>query len=143
MSINKTISGQISNGKAIEISDKQLRLESIIDLGGDRIILNTNSILSKYKTLLNKYINTYKFSAGEANKYEYKPTMLSYDLYGTIELAPFILQINHMISAIEFTNLDVGIKLFNNNIREFLNEIINKEEKSIKMNRNEIKNSSY
>ena len=59
MSINKTISGQISNGKAIEISDKQLRLESIIDLGEDRIILNTNSILSKYKTLLNKYINTY------------------------------------------------------------------------------------
>ena len=47
MSINKTISAQISNGKAIEISDKQLRLESIIDLGEARIILNTNSILSK------------------------------------------------------------------------------------------------
>ena len=34
----------------------------------------------------------------------------------------------------EFTNLDVGIKLFNNNIREFLNEIINKEAKTIKIN---------
>ena len=106
-----------------------------------------NSSLAKvdnnFYIVTNKYINTYKFSAGEANKYEYKPTMLSYDLYGTIELAPFILQINHMISATEFTNLDVGIKLFNNNIREFLNEIINKEAKTIKTNRNEIKQSSY
>lgn len=139
MAIYKTIKGQIANGKAIEISDKELRIQSLIDLGEDKMILNTDSLLSKYKSLLNKYVNTYKFSPNEANKYEYKPTMLSYDLYGTIELSPFILQINHMISASEFTNLDVGIKLFNSNINEFLNEIINLESKTIRSNRNEIK----
>lgn len=139
MAIYKTIRDQIANGKAIEISDKELRLQSIIDLGEDKMILNTDSLLSKYKSLLDKYVNTYKFSPGEANKYEYKPTMLSYDLYGTIELAPFILQINHMISASEFTNLDVGIKLFDSNINEFLNEIINLESKTIRSNRNDIK----
>jgi hypothetical protein len=60
-------------------------------------------------------------------------------MYGTIELAPLILEMNGMVSAIEFTGLSNGIWLYDSTITDTLNEIINMEEKDLDRNMLEVK----
>ena len=75
----------------------------------------------------------------DAQKYRYKPYMLSNDLYGTFELAPLIMHVNHMTSVTEFKDLEQGIKLFSSDFIDFLNEVLVKEKTTITANRNSIK----
>lgn len=138
MGYSNTISLQIQNGKAIDICDASYRLQTLVDLGEDYLLINTESVLSKYRDLIMKYASKYKLGGEDALKYMYRPTFLSYRVYRTIEMAPFILQANHMVSASEFTNLEKGIYLFNGQISNVLNEILNKEEHDIQLNREEI-----
>jgi hypothetical protein len=136
--IYRTIKEQISEGKALEITDKELRYHETINLGDYQMVINTTTLLSKYKDNIKQYIAKYKFSPTDALKYQYKPTLLSNDLYGTIELATFILQINKMISANEFTDLEKGIYLFNSGFTSFINEILTLEEKELRRNRDTV-----
>lgn len=138
--ITRTITEQINFGKALEMTDCSMRKQCIVDLSdGNYLLMNLDSVFSRYKKQLKKnYVTKYAITATDAIKYNYKPTYLSYVLYGTIEMAPFILEINNMVSATEFTNLEDGLYLFNRNIRTFLNEVLNKEEFNIQNNRDEI-----
>lgn len=134
----RNIKDQIAEGKALEMTDSELRIRQTISFNDTKMVINTDTILSKYKPLLKKYISKFELSGDDAVKYNYKVNMLSYDLYGTIELAPLILQINNMVSANQFTDLEKGILLFSPNITNFLNEIMLKEEKVIQANREKI-----
>lgn len=140
ISTTKTITQQIIAGKNLKISNKELQLQQLVKLDNRNVLLlNTFTLLSKYRYHIAKYTKTYKMNEVDAQKYRYKPFMLSNDLYGTIELAPLIMSVNHMVSATEFTNLDQGLKLFSSEIIDFLNEIIVKDATILKDNRNAIK----
>ena len=98
MSSAVSIIEQINEGKNQAITDSELRYQSLVRLNSDSaVILNLGSIFTKYKPQLKKLIGKYKLNAKDALIYQYKPWALSYDVYNTIELAPFILQINGMI----------------------------------------------
>jgi hypothetical protein len=60
-------------------------------------------------------------------------------MYGTIELAPLILEMNGMVSAIEFVGLSNGIWLYDTSVAEVLNEILIMEEKDLDRNMLEVK----
>lgn len=129
---------QINMGKSLTLTDATFRNQALVDLGGDYMILNTTSALSKYASLIKKCTGKYTISGEEALRYQYRPTYLSYSLYKTIELAPFILEINHMVSASEFCHFERGIYLFSGEIVDVLNQILNKEEYTIQLNRDEV-----
>jgi hypothetical protein len=131
---------QIEDGKTLRITDTEMRLKALVKLNDERyILLNTKSILSRYKPILDKYRKRYKLTGRDEQYYEYRPTLLSYDVYGTIELAPLILEMNGMTSAIEFTGLRNGIWMYSQSVRDVLNEIILQEENDIERNTLELK----
>ena len=135
-----SIQGQIDAGKNLKITNGGFRLKSLIKLRGDFYLLaNMKTITSKYRKLFNPYISKYKIDGVDALRYEYRPTVLSYDLYGTIELAPLLLSINNMSSASQFYNLDKGVLLFNSGITTILDEILIMEEKDMQRNETELK----
>ena len=137
-----TIKQQINQGKALTMTDKEMRIKALITLSeedGTYILLNTKSILSKYRPIIKKYLTKYRFTGADEHRYEYRPTLLSYELYGTIELAPLILEVNGMISATEFTNLKNGVYLFDKNITDALNVIMIMEEKELNRNQTSVK----
>ena len=131
-----SITEQITEGKTLPITDKELRLQSIVRLDtGNVLILNLASLLTPYRYQLKKMMKRYRLSEKDNIVYQYKPWALSHDLYGTIELAPMILQINGMISCSEFTNLHLGINLFTGAILDFINEVMIKDAGFVKRNR--------
>lgn len=132
-----SIKEQIDAGRTLEITDSAMRLKALIRLQNDNyLMLNTKSLLAKYKYILKPYIMKYKIDGVDALKYEYRPNILSYDIYGTIEIAPFILYINGMVSACDFYNLNMGVKLFSSNVATVFNEILLMEQRE--KNRNEL-----
>ena len=135
----RTITQQITRGKNLKITDKNLRLEQLVKLDNNTVvILNMDTVMIKYRDEIKKYIKRYSLSQEDCRKYDYKPHLLSYEIYGSIELVPFILQINNMVSVTEFTNLDNGLNLFTSDINEFLNEVMIKENRQIVYNRDKI-----
>jgi hypothetical protein len=135
-----TAERQIREGQNLKITDTEMRLKSLVKLNEERFLLiNTKSILYKYKPILNQHRKKYKITGRDEIYYQYRPTILSYDMYGTIELAPLILEMNGMVSAIEFTGLSNGIWLYDSTITDTLNEIINMEEKDLDRNMLEVK----
>ena len=136
----KTITQQIITGKNLKISNKQLQIEQLVKLDNRNVLLlNVFTLMSKYRYHVNKYARVYQMNDVDAQKYRYKPYMLSNDLYGTIELAPLIMHVNHMTSVTEFKDLEQGIKLISSDFIDFLNEVLVKEKTIITANRNSIK----
>lgn len=136
----KTITQQIISGKNLKISYKNFQIEQLVKLDNHNVLLlNVFTLLSKYRYHIAKYTKTYVMNDVDAKKYEYKPYMLANELYGTIEMAPLILRINHMTSVTQFKDLQKGIKLFNGDILDFLNEMVIKEKSVITANRSQIK----
>lgn len=136
----KTITQQIIAGKNLKISNKELQIQQLVKLDNRNVLLlNTFTLLSKYRYHLAKYTRKYIMNEVDAQKYQYRPFMLSNDLYGSIELGYLILSVNHMVSVTEFTNLEDGVKLFSAEIIDFLNEVIVKDASVIQDNRNMIK----
>ena len=130
----KTITQQIITGKNLKISYKNFQIEQLVKLDNHNVLLlNVFTLLSKYRYHIAKYTKTYVMNDVDAKKYEYKPYMLA------IEMAPLILRINHMTSVTQFKDLQRGIKLFNGDILDFLNEMVIKEKSVITANRSQIK----
>lgn len=130
-----SIKEQIAAGKSLIIKNNEFRLLSNIKIDDTILILNIQSILTPYKRKMKEYIHTYILNDSDIKDYEYKPEKLCYDIYGTIELTPLILEINNMTSATDFHDIGEGIKLFDSNIIDFLNEIIILEKRTINSNR--------
>ena len=129
-----TITQQINLGKSNKLVNSTFCEKTLIKADNDTyIILNLGSILSKYWSQLKKSTYLYQFSDLELQQYEYRPNLLSYKLYGTIEFAPFILKLNNMVSETEFGGFKT-LRLFNSNIRELLNEILIREKQTFIQN---------
>lgn len=131
-----TIQGQIATGNAQKISNGNLNYHKVLASNGDRIVINFESILTDYKYFLDKHITTMTFTDEQYLKYRFKPKSLSYDLYGSIEYAPLLLSINNVLSISEFDFKKV--KIFDNDTKSFLNEVLNKEKSKIASNTAEV-----
>ena len=134
-----TITDQIASMKAKKITEKSMGLQSLVKIDTDQyVLMNTRSIASKYRKEIQEKATLYKLNDRDAHKYDYRPDKFCYDYYGTIEMVPFILLVNNMVSKIEFTNLDKGIYILSTDVVETLNEILRKEERTLRLNRAEI-----
>lgn len=129
-----TITSQINAGKNLEITNSAFREKTLIKADADTyIILNLGTMISKYWPQLKANSYVYQLSDLEIQKYEYKPTLFSYDIYGTIELSPFILQLNHMVSEADFSGF-TKLRIFTRDIFKLLNEILIREESNLRAN---------
>lgn len=138
----KTISNQIRYGSIIELSVRNFHEHDVLHTKEDtKIILNTLSILNNYWHFLQNYIVSVELSPEEIHKYEYKPKLMSYDLYGTIEYYYLILRINNMDSVSDFGNIK-NLKLFSRGITAFLNEVYIKEKTRITKDAAKVKSES-
>jgi hypothetical protein len=129
-----TITQQINIGRNLVVTDKSFHAQRLISIDADTaMILNVDNLFSQYRNEMKKYINRYTLSDRDIKKYAFKPELLCFDIYGTIELVPFLLRINNMVSVTEFSGdrLSNGLNMFSGGIFDFFNEILIKEKTTI------------
>lgn len=127
--IPSTILEQCDNAKSLEISYRTLHPEATMnDIQNNRIVkFPFSSIINKYKDFLYNIIIEIELNDEEFEIYQYKPKMLSEDLYGTTELWDSILILNNATTVAEFNSKK--IKLYDpKKFKKYLNEIMLLEE---------------
>ena len=140
MSDVSTISEFIEDYENIDITYNKMHYkESNIFESGERVILLSDSILTKYKKDLDEIVTMKTLTDKEESKYFYNPQYLSYDLYGSTQYWHLLLEINNMYSAIEFTHNP--LKVFNGSLPTLIENILSLEEESINLNNEEIEDS--
>lgn len=100
------------------------------------LILRDESILRKYRKELREHTKVITLSALDHMRYDYKPWLLSHDLYGTMELWIEILDLNEMRSFSEFHENQVIV--FTNDIISILQSIKDLEKEKIALNEDEM-----
>lgn len=136
MAAYSTITEQISEGKSLKVSNARLNVQKVLATNGDKMVINFQSLLTNYWYQLQKRITSIRFTDKQYRRYRFRPKTLSNDLYGTIEIAPLLLQINGLVSTSEF---DLKIcKVFDTSIKDFFIEVMNKEKKHMTDNSAEV-----
>ena len=93
----------------------------------DTFLIPYKSIMLNYMSYFRECVLTITMSENEKIEYRYKPKRLSNKLYGTTELWSSLLELNNMISIIDF-NLEKDIKVFEpKKFKELLNEVMIQE----------------
>jgi hypothetical protein len=131
MAVN-TITQQIFDGKALNISNERLHSHEVLAVGNDKLVINFLSRLSDYTYTIQDRIFQITFDEEEYRRYRFRPKTLSNDLYGTIELATSIMRLNGCVSITEFDFSRV--KVFDTEFAEALRDILNKEKNYIQEN---------
>lgn len=99
--------------------------------------LNHNLIEDYLPHLLNT-CETVSLSDTEYRKYKYRPDLLAYDLYGSVQLDFILLLLNDMIDPKEFDIKTIKLP-YASILNTFLNDIYSKESDYIHQNRAENK----
>ena len=131
-----TVTQQIAYGKALKISTETTNYQSVLSSGGDKLVINFESLLTSYRYFFDQLVITYDLNDDQYLNYRFQPKKLSYDLYGTVELAPLLLNINNVVSVSEFDFQSP--KIFKSSILDFINEVLNKEKIKITANNKQI-----
>ena len=128
-----TIEEFIEEYSNLDISyDKMHFKELDVFDNGDKVILLSDSVLSKYRNDLDEIATTKEFTAREESKYFCNPQYLSYDLYGSTQYWHLLLELNNMYSAIEFTRNP--IKVYNASLPRLVDTILSLEEEDTSYN---------
>ena len=136
----KTVSEQIKKGNSIELNIANFHTKDVLNTTNDKIVVNTLSILNNYMYFLKQYITEIKLDINEIQKYAYKPKLLCYDIYNTIEYYDLILRVNNMDSVMDFSPENIKtLKVFGGDISGFLNEVKIKEKNAITANNNTVR----
>lgn len=105
-------------------------------LTNPKLVYSINNLIYDYMTEINQLRKTVKVSIEEKIKYQYRPKLLSYDIYGTTELYFMILAMNGMCNLKEFELMDLQFyALTPVDLSNMLNEIYNAETNHININR--------
>lgn len=125
MIIPTTVSEQIQNALNAEVSYRKLHNHAIIvnNQCGDAIRISIDSIIDKYRYLLEQYIYQYTIPENEFKMFKWNPKMLSYNLYDTTEYWYLLLAINNCVSKIDFVNNTIKI-IDPKKLKEFVNEVM-------------------
>lgn len=127
--IPTSIPEQVNQAKDMEISYRVLHPTAILhdNISNRDIVFPFSSVISKYKDFLYEIIITIDLTEEESNYYQFKPKMLSEDLYGTTELWDTILVLNNTVSVSEFK--PNKLKVYDpQRLKAYLNEIMLLEE---------------
>lgn len=121
--VRTTIQNIIDHGKHLKINNSELSLKYVINnSANEKFIINITNLFEKYYELLLDNTVIVVLTDEEYLKYRFKPKVLSYDLYGTMELHYMLLRLNYVYSV---TNFDFKeVRVFNTNILSLLNEIM-------------------
>ena len=121
--VRTTIQNIIDHGKHLKINNSELSLKHVMNNSADeKFIINITNLFEKYYELLLDNTVIVVLTDEEYLKYRFKPKVLSYDLYGTMELHYMLLRLNYVYSV---TNFDFKeVRVFNTNILSLLNEIM-------------------
>lgn len=126
----------MAQGNALAISNANINYHKVLAADGDKVVINFESLLTQYRYFLKKHIVILTLTDEQYLNYRFKPKSLSYDLYGTIEMASMLLSINNVVSVSEFDFKKV--KVFDSGIKDFINEVLNKEKAKITANKSEV-----
>ena len=125
-----TIEEFIAEGSSTEISyDKLSIFENV-----DGLYLVTHNVLDDYKKEIYQCCRTIVLSTSEMNKYRYKPKLLAYDIYGSVQLDFIILLLNDMIDPKDFDRKKLKLP-YASSLSIFLNTLYSKESNYINENR--------
>ena len=113
------LSDLIDDVKDADISYR--KLHSLATISG--ITIPFFSITNKYKDVLAAIATEVQLTEADMLKYRYKPKLLSLDLYGTTELWYTILELNSIISTLEFDKYTL-IVYHPSTIEDMINEIL-------------------
>lgn len=121
--VRTTIQNIIDHGKHLKINNSELSLKYVMNnSANEKFIINITNLFEKYYELLLDNTVIVVLTNEEYLKYRFKPKVLSYDLYGTMELHYMLLRLNYVYSV---TNFDFKeVRVFNTNILSLLNEIM-------------------
>jgi hypothetical protein len=126
-----TVNETIKNGKSS--SSLSYYNTSILEII-DGVEYSTHNIIYDYLDEINALSNTIILNDLEYLKYEFRPDLLSYDIYGTIDYEFVILALNGMLSPKDFTKKK--LKLLNSgDMNYIINKIYNAENLYIQRNR--------
>lgn len=120
-----TIQELIASVDKMEVSYRNLHTQVYINTKGENLKIPYKSLLRDYRPFLSQSIITIFPSEIDKILYRYKPKKLSLDLYDTTELWSDILELNHLISTIEFTLEKESFKIFDpRSFFKLLNEVL-------------------
>lgn len=130
MKCYSTIDELINHIKTEDVSYRNLHIPVYIrymDRDGsnsDTYVIPYKSVIMDYMPFLKRSAVTLPLGEEEQVKYRYKPKRMSNDLYGTPELWSALLELNNMVSLIDFT-LEKPVKVFEpQQFRVLLNEVM-------------------
>jgi hypothetical protein len=101
---------------------------------GSNIEYSTHNIIYDYLDEMLALCETVQLTDLQYIKYEFRPDLLSYDVYGTIDYDFVILALNDMLSAKEFTKKKLKM-LSRDYMTTIMNKIYNAEQSYIEKNR--------
>lgn len=130
MDIPSNLLEQISDVKELEISYRMLHDSAYLndESTNSTIEIPFYSLIDKYKDILNDIVITVNLDDRLSRQYLFNPKLLSYHLYGTVELWSEILRLNNLAFISEFK--PVQVKIYDpNKLKPFLNEILILESK--------------
>jgi hypothetical protein len=128
----------IKSYKEESLSFPTLHLKEVNNkLDNSKIVLLSDSIMDKYTDILDDYVITKTLTDTEFNKYQCNPKLLSYDLYGTVELWFLLLNVNQITSSTQFRINP--IKIYTREILRIVQSVLNLEKPITDVNEEEIK----
>ena len=131
-----SIQSQVAYGNALKLSNSKLNYQKVLAIGSDKITINFESILTDYRYFLYQHVKTLTLNDLQYQTYRFRPKTLSNEMYGTVELAPLLMDINNVISVAEFDFKT--LKVFDDKVVSFLNEVLTKEKTKIAENTSEV-----
>lgn len=123
MAFYSTIQELIDSVKDMEISYRNLHTNIYIKNKEDIIKIPYKSIIQTYLPFFQDTVVTAKLNPDEIVMYRYKPKMLSFDLYGTTELWSSLMELNGVLSIVDFT-LETPKVFHPNSFMKKLNEVM-------------------
>ena len=93
--VKSTIQDIIAAGKELKLCNRELSLKSVMTNSNDeKFIINITNIFEQYYEILLENTVIVTLTDDEYLKYRFKPKVLSFDLYGTVELHYLLLRLN-------------------------------------------------
>ena len=104
----------------------------------EHIIYSSNNSIYTYLDEMKDRSVIYTFSDEEFRKYQYRPKLLAYDLYGSTELYFIILALNDTCNIKDFNKRKVRL-MFRQDLSDILSQIFNAESNRLYLNRQTIR----
>lgn len=132
--LDSTISKVVKAGRENDLRHGNLFFRvSQVDKNGFKRIYSIESIIDKYRDVLEQDLIEYEFDLKEIEKYRYKPRSFCLDYYNNADLWSALLRINNMMTAIDFKK--TKIKTFGPKFIRSLENLMSIEYDMIEKNR--------